>query len=210
VEFPLRIWVIGDSLAGPVGWGIEALGAGTADTIIENHGGSGLVRDDVFDWPADAPALLEASAPDVVVVILGANDGQSILDAGGSLAFGTEAWLDAYRSRVEAFVAQLAAGSKAVYWVGVPIMEAASYRARMEVLNDLLAVVARDHDELEFIDIWDVLAGPDGAYRSHLPAADGGEIAVRAPDGIHYTQAGADLVAARVFAAIAEDWGLGG
>lgn len=202
--------MIGDSLAGPVGWGIDALGraAGSAETIIENHGGSGLVRDDFFDWPGDTPRLLEETAPDIVVVILGANDGQAILEEDRELPFGSAEWLEAYRMRVEAFAAQLETGASGIYWVGVPIMEAAGYRARMEVLNALLADVAGDRDEMEYIDVWGLLAGPEGEYRSHLQTADGEQIAIRAPDGIHYTQAGADLVAARVFAIVADDWGL--
>ena len=41
---------------------------------------SGLARPEVYDWPATVPKILASNAYDVIVVMLGANDRQTIRD----------------------------------------------------------------------------------------------------------------------------------
>ena len=68
------------------------------------------------------------------------------------------------------------------------------------------AATADEWRAVTFIDIWDVLADDAGEFTFVLPGADGGEIVIRDPDGIHYTEAGAVLVAERILEVISADW----
>ncbi|HSQ37978.1 MAG TPA: hypothetical protein VLS92_08805, partial [Acidimicrobiia bacterium] len=59
-EDPLRVWVVGDSLGGPLGNALAARvrATGLVVVTIDFEDGSGLVRDDVFDWPGYAAQRL--------------------------------------------------------------------------------------------------------------------------------------------------------
>ena len=68
---------------------------------------------------------------------------------------------------------------------------------------DRINAVVRDQVRLRsshaaFIDIHAVLAGPGGGYAQYLKNRSGDSVDVRAPDGVHYSSAGGDLIAARI------------
>jgi len=92
--------------------------------------GTGLARPDVFDWPAK---LKEAAAdrPAAVVIMLGANDGQNLRTAQGSVVTeGTPEWTTEYAGRVAALLAQArTAGAEHILWVGMPDMREKPTRA---------------------------------------------------------------------------------
>jgi hypothetical protein len=209
-EDPLRVWVIGDSLAGPVGRAIRVIGdpGGLMVTTVDSRGGSGLVSPAYFDWPATVAERMPQVAPDAVVIILAANDGEPIWSEGRRLDVGTREWDAAYRAMVAEFMAQVAAGTTQVYWVGLPAMDKPSYDAKVVHFNALLAGLAAVRPGTTFIEIYSLFVDENGDYAPALPNEDGVRVALRDPDGVHYTYAGAERTARRILDVLAADWGI--
>ena len=209
-DAPLRVWVIGDSLTPPVGTALRALGtaSGLMWVSVEAWGGTGLARPDIFDWSAFIDDNPPPFTPDVVVVLLGANDGQGMASPAGWLEFGTPEWDARYATLVAGFTDQLLALSLRVYWVGQPIMGGPNLDSRMRHISQILREQAALSLEARFIEAYSVLQGEDGGFAADLPDAQGNLVAVRSADGIHLTAAGGERVAKRILEELAADWRL--
>jgi hypothetical protein len=205
------VWVIGDSLAGPVGWALAARvgDAGLIRAEVDYEGGTGLARPDVFDWRSFVAESLAGAAPDVVVVILGANDGQDLPSSPEWLAFGTAEWDAAYKDLVGSLMDQLLGSARRVYWVGLPIMSGPEYDGRMRHISGLLRWEASLRLEARFIEAYSLFQGADGSFAFDLPDESGALATVREADGLHYTSGGADRMAGRILEVLEGDWRLG-
>jgi hypothetical protein len=206
---PLRAWVVGDSLAGPLGNALAGRGAtlGLLAVVIDYQGGTGLTREDLFDWPGTAAQRLPEVAPDVVVSLLGANDGQALRLPGGRLEFGSPEWDREYTGRVGAFMDLLAGGSRRVYWVGVPTMSDPDYDARVRHINALAQQEAATRQQLVYVDAYSLVQDEEGRFATQLVDEAGDLVTVRLSDGTHLTSAGADRLALAVLHRVATDWG---
>lgn len=156
--------------------------------------GTGLVRDDVFDWQAEIEALLARHRPDVVLLQFGGNDAQPLTDAAGERhAFGTEGWQADYRRRLgEVVDAVKAAGAHPVF-LGMPVMRESGFDGRMERLDGWTHELAAERGA-GFVAVRDLSANPDGSYRVDV-RHEGRAGAMRLPDGIHFKRLGAQYVA---------------
>jgi len=206
----LRVWVLGDSLAETTGAGlIRAASQGEWLVVhLDYVKGSGLVRPEVLDWPAGAAEGLVKRDPEVVVCLLGANDGQSLRLPGAWLPFGTLEWDAEYLRRVGGFMDLLLGGASRIYWVGAPVMAEADYDRRVRHINALQQEAAGARPAVVYLDAYALFEGPAGGYAAVLPDEHGEPVEVRLPDGVHFTAAGADRLARAILAAIAADWGL--
>lgn len=204
------MWVVGDSLAPFVGTALSALGAegGLMRVSVEAHGGTGLARPDRFDWPAFVADNPPPFTPDVVVVLLGANDGQGMASPGGWLDFGTPEWDARYADLVAGFTEQLLAMSLRVYWVGQPVMGGPNFDSRMRHISRIAREQAALRLEARFIEAYSVFQGEDGGFAVELPDAQGNLVAIRSADGIHLTAAGGERLARRILEELEADWGL--
>lgn len=204
--------MIGDSLAGPLGNALAPAAAATevAGVRVDFEGGTGLASAGFFDWFAFVRENLPGAAPDVVIVTLGANDGQAMMSPEGWVEFGTADWDAGYRALVGGFMDLLSTGSARVYWAGMPIMAVPGYDARIRHLNALLREEAALRLEVRFIDAYALFQGPDGRYTDTLADENGNPATVRASDGIHYTPAGAQRLARRIMEILAAEWSLPG
>jgi hypothetical protein len=156
--------------------------------------GTGLARPEVFDWKTEYPAMLGGARPDVVIVAIGANDGQGFVDAGTTYVFGTPEWQAIYRARVQAYLELLEAGGATVVWLGLPPMKSDAYDARTALVNriDYSVVNASPHA------VWFSTSGlfGDAAGRfEEIGPVHGVPARLRAQDGIHISDAGGVLVA---------------
>lgn len=174
---------------------------------VDHEKGTGLVRDDVFDWPEYMRQRLGEVSPDVVVTLIGANDGQALRLPGGWLQFGTPEWDREYAARVGACMDLLVGGSPRVYWVGVPIMADPAYDGRVQHINALDHEQAGARGELVYVDAYSLFQDEAEDFAMELVDEHGDLVAMRLPDGIHLTAAGADRLAQAVLSQIATDWG---
>ena len=78
-----KVTVAGDSIS--VGLGASLRGAVDTDTVVKVIGveGTGLARPDNFDWPNRLAELARDFPPQVLVLSLGSNDAQDLVDASG-------------------------------------------------------------------------------------------------------------------------------
>ena len=207
---PLRIAVVGDSMAQATGQSLIRMAAatGVATARLDFRFSSGLTRPDFFDWPGHLLSLMSARrAPEAVVVVFGANDAQGMESGGSVLRFGTPAWDAAYLARVDGVMQLLTDHGAHVWWVGQPIARSSSYAARMKHLDGLYARAAQHHPGVTFVDTWPLFTTEDGRYADYLPTSSGLE-RMRIGDGIHLTRAGGDRLARVVLGLIGKDWRL--
>jgi len=201
---PLRLFITGDSM-------IEFMapkllkGAGDAvDGESEVKYGTGLVRDDFFDWPAHLRAELPKRDPEAVILMMGGNDGQGFTLAGGRvLKDGTPEWAAEYQRRATIMMRLVTEGGKRhVYWVGMPIAKSARLAKDYELINTALRNAAAAVPGAAYVDIWADFA-PDGRYTDFLD----GKL-VRARDGVHLNRDGAALLTRKLQALLDADWRL--
>ena len=205
---PLRVLILGDSVGLDLGQPlVSALGAyGDVSTYLDGRIDTGLTRPDYFDWPAELRIDLANQQPQLVIVMIGANDPQGLVTPAGSIKYGQPGWDAAYSARVASFIAEANASGAHVLWVGMPPMQNAGLDAELKHLNSLVqAQVVRAGPGARYLASVASLGGPGGTFAAYLTDASGAEVNVRTPDGIHLTPGGGSRLASAVVQAIEVD-----
>jgi hypothetical protein len=100
-----------------------------------------------------------------------------------------------------------AQGDRTVVWLGLP----AERKETLHIVKDVMNAVAQEQALLRprvvYVDTVPVLS-PGGAYSEVVTTPDGRTVDTRTADGVHLSQAGADLLAPALLGAIAVDWNL--
>jgi hypothetical protein len=206
---PGGVLLLGDSdavgLAGALG---RQLAGQVLTTVAKSA--SGLARPDFFDWPAAMSAALVRSRPKVVVVVIGANDGQGLRRRDGTWVVGhaptvgDAAWKAEYSKRVAAAMDSLSADGRLVVWVGVANHPGRATRGRLSIQDGVVrAAAAARRGRVVYVDTWTLLSAPDGSYTtSVVDPADRRYKRVRSTDGFHLNMAGVRILAGAVDRAI--------
>ena len=206
---PLRVLAVGDSIGIDLGQPLvdDLAATGVVHAVLDGKVDTGLARPDYFNWPAELQVDLGNDSPQLVVVMMGANDPQSMLVDGRAVAYGTAAWDAAYAQRVGSFIDEATATGAHVLWVGMPPMQSPQLNAEMQHINAIdAAQVAARPGRAAYLSSWNVLGGPSGTFTAYLPGPSGAEINVRTPDGTHLTPGGGQVLAEAVIAAIRTDF----
>lgn len=185
------VLVIGDFLGGALANGLnQAYADNTHVAVIDRtQASSGLVRNDVMDWPKGLKALVEKEKPSAILVMLGANDRQSMRVGGDSQPLGSEKWTTEYVARIDALTKALADTKLPFAWLGLPSFKSSRMSDDMLVLNELYRASAGRVDG-QFIDVWDGFVDENGAFSSTGPDVSGQPVRLRTGDGINFTAAG--------------------
>jgi Uncharacterized protein conserved in bacteria len=191
IENARKVLVIGDFLASGLAEGLTAGFAKSPGVVIvdKTNGSSGLVRQDYYNWTANAPAILAEVQPDVIVVQIGSNDSQQMTVNGEREQVRSAKWLAEYERRTDELIAALSTARRPIVWVGLPSFNFASMSADMVALNGLF----RMHVEQaggEFIDIWDGFVDEEGKFVFTGSDINGQQARLRGSDGVNMTQAG--------------------
>lgn len=150
---------------------------------------TGFVRLDFYDWNANLVQILAETKIDIAVIMIGANDRQTIVTKSGRYKPGSPRWREIYASRVDGFIAKLKAHGAKIYWVGLPITRSKKYTRHMRVLNEIFAERARANN-IAFVDIWKDFTTAKGKYSAHGKDINGRTRKLRANDGVHFTMRG--------------------
>jgi hypothetical protein len=200
----LRLWVAGDSLVITPGFAIVR--AAGASPVIESVGGvdgrvaTGLTRPDVYNWFEGIRDQLKKLRPRAVVLGFGGNDDKAYmtgLPEGVSIdAFGGSVWRREYARRVGGLMDLINRAGAFVIWIGLPQTESVEQTQRFDVVNAVAQKEARRREgRATFIDTYTMFAGDDGGYTQYLPTPSGGQVKVRADDGVHFEREGGDMIA---------------
>jgi lysophospholipase L1-like esterase len=178
----LRVVVVGDSLSQGLAPALgELFDPSNARVLSLGRISTGLARPDYFNWQAALRRIVDEVRPDVVFVLLGTNDDQSIVTSEGTVDLGTTDWTYAYRERWD------------------------FYRR----LNDVYADTAAADPLAAYVDSWRLLETRDGGYAAYLRNERGVLQEMRAGDGFHFTPNGYLYLGRAAIRAAVESFGLG-
>ena len=206
----LRIAVVGDSLAAGLGVYLEReFRPALVQVLRQGRVSTGLSRLDYFDWMTALRRIETDYQPDLVVVMIGDNDNQSLLTPGGQVAaeIGSFEWPVKYEGRVEEFTRIAVDAGSHVAWVGLPIVQRKERWPVMQRQNEIFEHVVDATPNALYVDTWDRFATRDGQYTPFY-WEDGQIELIRTSDGLHFNPRGYELLAEAVGAAAVERFGL--
>jgi uncharacterized protein len=205
-----EVYIVGDSDAGTFGPYLETLLDGTniVDTELNYKVSSGLARPDFFDWPAELSAKIPDVDPDIVVATFGGNDSQGLAVADGSFIVSDPVsdeadWTEEYRARVGEAMDIMGANGATVIWVGIPNDDNPDVTAKLRIQDQAVRAEAAERPNVVFIDTWNRFSGRDGNWAEFvIDPRDGVGKDVRADDGFHLNQNGAEILALDIAQAV--------
>ncbi|MEQ1700673.1 MAG: DUF459 domain-containing protein [Ilumatobacteraceae bacterium] len=211
---PAELLIIGDSDAGTFGPYLKTLldQTGIVTTTVDYKVSSGLARPDFFDWPAHMREVVPQVNPDIVVVTFGGNDGQGLRNLDESWAVAREPsaddteWREEYGRRVGETMDYLLEGTRTLIWVGIPNDDNPEVTARMQVQDEVVRAEVAKRPNVIFIDTWKRFSGRNGGWAEFVvDPRDGIGKDVRADDGFHLNENGAEILALDIAEAIKAD-----
>ena len=214
-ERPYTVLIVGGSVAAT---GLGAL----LENKLDGHphivakrrakSASGLARPDFFDWMAEGKRLMEVHDPDLVIVLMGGNDGQDLPPGKGEKRahWDTMEWSATYRQRVDAFLNVIAGPERKVMWLGLPRTNTRNYEAKLDVIRGVQrAAVDAMGEAGHYVDTSQLLEDPDGNLMKAAPVGPRGKVQdLRGEDGIHFTMAGSQYFADSLYPLVLEELSL--
>ena len=203
-----KLLVVGDSLSISLGEQLERALTGTPGLDFSRDGtkSTGLTRPELLDWPARLREHVAREAPDIVVIMLGANDVMPVEGPDGSrIYFENPAWAEAYAAKARGLVeiCRAANPNVRIYWIGVPSMGEASLAVGAKQINAALSGMCAATGGCRFVDTQAPFSDSSGRFTRHgRDAATGDTVLLRTPDGVHMTESGAKLLAGVAMAAV--------
>jgi len=214
-DAPAKVLIVGDSDAAAFAPFLQDQldATGVAASTLDYKVSSGLARPDFFDWPAHLATTLPAADPDVVVVTFGGNDAQGLSNPDGSnpVAWNDpvgakETWLPEYTRRAGAMMDLLAAEGRTVVWVGIPNDDSPEVTARLAVQDEAVRAALATRPDVQFVDTWDRFSSRNGGWAEYVvDPRDGVGKDVRADDGFHLNQNGAEILALDITEVVTAD-----
>ncbi|MPZ55251.1 MAG: DUF459 domain-containing protein [Rhizobiales bacterium] len=187
----LRIGIVGDSMAGDLGDGMQKLlrDRDNLEVVKLAKPATGLMRDDVYNWQRALKGFVHKTKLDVIAIMIGGNDRQSIWMNGRRLSRGSKAWLAEYEHRVARFMKLLAAADAKVYWVGLPVVRSERMSRDYRRLNQIFHAQSQKHG-LTYVSTWETFVDENGGYSSFGRDLNGVKRRLRKEDGMHFTNDG--------------------
>jgi hypothetical protein len=209
------VLILGDSMAATdFGKALESRLDAHPKVVAHRRGKSatGLARPDFFDWMSEGAAQVKKHDPDVVVVIMGGNDGQDLIDKekkARRVFWKTPAWEAGYKARLTAFAERLTEGGRRLVWLELPAMDQPRLEDKLEIIRRVqretlaeLGAMAHHVDTAAFFYQGKRLlkAAEVQGYKSPQT--------LRQADGIHFTVPGSRYFADHVYPALLRVLGL--
>lgn len=209
-EDPLRVLVVGDSLAVMMGYGLmrQAEAAPALRVEMVTKVSSGLSRPDFYNWPQVLVETVAWYHPHVTVILFGGNDKQTIRTPAGAFESFSDEWFSEYYRRIWAFLDTITnSGSEAV-WMGLPIMRSDKFAETCRTLNSMYGAACESHRSATYIDGYALFEDEQGKYNAYLLDSSGERRLMRAGDGIHFSNTGGDRQAEAVMEVLLESYRL--
>lgn len=172
---------------------------------------TGLARPDFFDWMEVGRQEVQRHQPDVVVIILGGNDGQSLQDGKGGkpIHWGKPDWEKAYRQRLEDFVGVLAAPGRKLVWLELPATGRKRFEQKLGLIRGLQREVVSARQDALHVDTRPFFTDAKGrALQQARVEGFRKPMRLRMDDGVHFTVAGGRYFASKVYPEVLDVLGL--
>jgi hypothetical protein len=195
-EDAAKVLVIGDFMADQLYDGLVRQFASNPGIVLVNASValSGMVRDDVRDWPGSIDALIEAEKPIVVVALVGMNDRQQIRDSSGRFNKLTDQWVNIYEKRTDILARNIREKRIPMIWVGLPPVSKSNMNTDYLKFNEIYRKTVEAYGG-EYVDVWDGFVDTEGRYLRSGPDVNGQIVRLRRADGINMTNSGEDKLA---------------
>jgi len=211
---PQTILILGDSLAA-TGFGVILAKRLDAHPMVtayrKGKSASGLARPDFFDWMAEGRRQVDLREPDVVVVIMGGNDGQDLTTTNGKgrrVRWDSEEWPEAYGARMTEFLQAVSAPGRKVVWLGLPKMGMNSLERKLVKIREIQsAQLANMGAAGLYLETTPHLVDENDELL-RLARVRGKNLTIREDDGIHFTMSGSQYLADRIYPEILKAMGL--
>jgi hypothetical protein len=193
VDPSTHVVVFGDALADLTGQGLDDAFADSPEVAVvrKARSESGLVRNDVVDWPKQIQDVLNGGQKiTLAVMMVGANDRQPIREGDTTHEPLSDRWKQVYRERVDAVMRVFQERQIPVVWIGVPPMKNDKLSADYLAMNDIY----RESVERlggTYVDIWPGFVDDENRYTATGPDVNGNPARLRSGDGTLLTRAGA-------------------
>lgn len=197
---PLRALIVGDSIGLDLGGPLQAAlaGTGVVNAALDARESTGLTRPDYFNWPAELTSDIAKTQPQVVIVMIGANDAQDFLGP-PDVPYTSPQWNTLYAQRVAQFMKIAQSGGATVVWVGMPPMQNPGLNAQMSDVNAVVQQqAAAAKPPVTYLSTDRSLGTAQGGYTAFITNGAGQVVNVRTPDGTHLTPGGGEVLAQQV------------
>ena len=199
-EEPLRILALGDSLMLDLQYGLARVLGARDDVLLTGKGALGFgFTVPHWDWDEDVLTDYDLSValarPEVILMMIGANEFEGHVVEGEALPAGSDRWREVLVERADEAVAHWLAGGGHVYWWTTPLMRDSRFSAVDDlnvVWEDTMGAWAPAGSVL---DSMEVLGDGEGRYRDEIVNEDGSIVPLRKEHGVHFLEIGADLLA---------------
>lgn len=206
---PRRVLIVGSSLAA-TGFGavLEDMLDANPDIVAyrKAKSASGLSRPDFYDWADQGKRQVEFRKPDLVIVFMGANDGQDIAPWKNSsrVVWDTEGWPAAYRGRVDEFLTNVTTPIEGedgaqVLWLSLPRVTSPSLERKLKVIRGIHEQsIGALGDAGLYLDTNQYLVDEQDALLKTVKVR-GKQQELRSEDGVHFTMSGCEYLAAKIY-----------
>ena len=206
----LRVVIVGDSLAAGLGYFAERVFRARLVRVSgQGRISTGLARPDYFNWPYTMRRIVDRFDPDLVIVMLGENDHQSLQDVQGNreAQMGTSEWPAAYRERVLTMMRIATSRGAKVVWAGLPIAKDFRFQEHSRRQNDIIEFAATASNGVVYFDTWMRFRDPRGGYSAYF--REGNRVVlIREGDGLHFNALGYTILAREIAKLAEEEFGL--
>jgi hypothetical protein len=191
-----KILIIGDSLGNNLGYGMlgQLRNKPGLTTILKAKTSTGLSNAWFYNWHTNLAAFLTTYKPNLVVVLLGANDRQNFVVNGKIQTFGNLDWQKTYQSNVTKLASAATKAGAYVLWVGLPIMKPYNYAKGETLIDQLIANAVPKTPGAQYIGLRHLTSDAEGKYRQSA-IINGKYQVFRGGDGIHFSSIGQEVIA---------------
>jgi hypothetical protein len=193
VDPSTHVVVFGDALADLTGQGLDDIFADAPEVAVVRKARSenGLARSDAAEWPKQIQDSLNGGQKiTLAVVMIGANDRQSIREGDTTHEPLSDRWKQLYRDRVDGVMRIFQERQIPVVWIGVPPMKNDKLSVDYLAMNDIYRESVQRLGGT-YVDIWPGFVNDENRYTATGPDVNGQNSRLRAGDGVLFTRAGA-------------------
>ena len=209
---PVRVLIIGDSMAATdFGRELQKKLRRRDKTKCFRKGKSstGLARPDFYDWMSEGKRQIRKTKPDVVIVIVGGNDGQDLIDKAKKkrrIFWRGKKWEASYAQRINDFVTLLKEPERHVLWLELPAMDRQRLERKLKLIREVQKAAIEDiGDRTHYVRTAQHFYDSSGKLiRKIRDLKKRKKVPLRQEDGIHFSLAGSKYFADRVFKQVDE------